>query len=232
MRYQYIHWGIVDSLLGALRRLLTVENIVSELREHVVTTGLLAVFFLMVMIETVVAFGAGGAAYQYWFAATTELTPGLLSVIVSHSVVPGYRLHVVGNGVLLFVFGRVVEEQCSRARYVLLFVVFGYVTTIAQLGFLVVTGSNNPSVLGASGSITAFAAITAVWTGAGLYRDNVSDAEASILLLATALGFILWWLLELLIPEFGGPQTGSVSHTVGILLGVLYGVATVRDVLR
>jgi membrane associated rhomboid family serine protease len=203
---------------------------VEEAREHVVTTGLLAVFFVLVMVETVVAYGAGGAAYQYWFAATPELTPGLVFVIVSHSVVPGYRLHVVINGALLFVFGRVIEEHHSRVRYVLLFVVFGYLTTIGQLGFLVVTGSTDPSVLGASGSIAAFAGIAAVWTGYGMYTDRVSDAGASVLLLSTALAFIIWWFLELLIPGVGGPRTGSVSHTIGILLGALYGIATVQGV--
>lgn len=195
------------------------------------TTGLIAVFFILVVAETVVAYGVGGAAYQYWFAATPELTPGLVFVIVSHSVVPGYRLHVVANGVLLFVFGRTIEDHHSQVRYVLLFAMFGYFTTISQLGFLVVTGNDDPSVLGASGSIAAFAAIIAVWTGFNIYRERANDTAASILLLATALGFIIWWLLELLIPRLGGPRTGSVSHVVGILLGTLYGVGTVHRLM-
>lgn len=219
---------MADNLIRTTLGLLTPKYILNELKENPLTTVFLAIFLIVFIIEIYVAYRHSVDEYRYWFVTTPEISPGLLFGVISHSIISGYRDHVILNGFLLLVFGRLIENKRSREKYIVLFFIFGYLAIFSQLGHELITNSSNSGTMGASGSITAFAAINAVWMSVRMYRDEISDG--GLLLLLTSIAFMLMWIGMAVIPSLGAPNTGDVAHTVGIVLGILYGIATVGDV--
>jgi rhomboid family protein len=135
--------------------------------------------------------------------------------------------HILGNMLFLAIFGKNVEDAFGRGRFLLFYIVGGFVATAAQaamtLGFASASAAHVP-VLGASGAIAAVL---------GAYIVLFPDSRVLTLVVvfpiripaAVYLGF--WFLYQVigahdgLLRSSSGGGTAFFAHIGGFLFGVL-----------
>jgi membrane associated rhomboid family serine protease len=141
-----------------------------------------------------------------WFTSIFSHAPGLY--------------HIGGNSIVIFFFGRLVEEYVGSRDYILLFLGSGVLAGLGHIGLALVT--NDPTLLyGASGAALALMGVltvirpnltvliyfilpTPIWVLTGLYA------------LVSVTG-----VLGATIPGQGG--VAHAAHLFGLVLGLLYG---------
>ncbi|HEV2372230.1 MAG TPA: rhomboid family intramembrane serine protease, partial [Streptosporangiaceae bacterium] len=148
----------------------------------------------------------------------------VLSVFTAMFVHAGW-LHLLGNMLFLIIFGNNIEDRFGRLRYLLFYLVSGYV---AAYGFAAVFPSSGAPLVGASGAIAGVLGSYLV-----LYpRAKVWSLVPFLLFiplripawLVLGLWFVLQWAYA-----FGQVTPGGgvayVAHVFGFVFGVLVGLA-------
>lgn len=127
-------------------------------------------------------------------------------------------VHLLGNALMLLLFGLAVEQVTSRWRYHAFFVVVGATAGVGQMLFGVVPFIPSPDgVLGASGAILGLAGYTI--TGNQVADKLVAafelDLQAQLAALAAVGAAIALYL--------AAPGVANVGHFLGLFLGLLAG---------
>jgi membrane associated rhomboid family serine protease len=190
--------------------------------------GRVTYLFLSVMALTFLAqsilfplagYGPRSAVWQAAFLLSAEHV-GYVWTWVTHVFAHAGPLHLLLNGVVIFFFGRLVEEYLGSARYAVVFLASGVVAGLSQISVYVAQGAPGAG-LGASGAALAvmglltginprlrvyvyFVIPVPIWLFTGAYA-------------ATTLRNI----------QRGGVAAGGVAelaHLVGLLVGVGYGL--------
>lgn len=181
----------------------------------------LAIMVVVFILEFVVLVFVGEDAFTALFVLTSahpEYVWTWVTSVFAHS--PAGFAHIVGNGIILFFFGPVLEQRIGSNRFAGLFLLSGMAAGLAQVGFGFAIGDPISGVLGASGAIMAVLGVLTV-----LNPD-----------LKVYLYFILpipIWLLTggyAALSVFGMLAQGSAltniahaAHLVGLLIGLAYG---------
>ena len=78
-----------------------------------------------------------------------------LFTLVSSMFLHGGFLHIIGNMVFLYIFGDNVEAKFGHAKFLLLYIIFGFAGALLQIFFAFLPG-NDPSIpgIGASAAIS------------------------------------------------------------------------------
>ena len=133
-------------------------------------------------------------------------------------------VHLLGNMLFLFIFGRRIEEAFGRPTFLASYLACGVVGTLAQVA--AVPDSLTP-ILGASGAIAGVMGAYLVW----FPRDRVRVLFLNVVATVPASGVILCWIaVQLLRSQFlsrAVAQEGHVaylSHLGGAAAGVLVGL--------
>lgn len=138
--------------------------------------------------------------------------------IFAHSL--GSFFHILFNGIVIYFFGRVVEQFIGSRDFAFLFIVSGILAGAGQILFQILVGPGGPGVVGASGAALALMGVVTI--------------------LKPDLTVYLWffipmpiWILtggtvaisSLLIVGSGPGAFGiaHVAHLVGVLIGLAYG---------
>lgn len=133
----------------------------------------------------------------------------------------GNWLHLLGNLLFLFVFGGLVEQRMGASRFVLFYLVTGYV---ALLCYAAAHPESSETLVGASGAISGV-------LGAFLYlfpSTRVTSVFPFLFFLPLrfpAWIVLLFWLtLQWLAvrQDSDGPGVAYLAHVVGFTLGFLY----------
>jgi len=143
----------------------------------------------------------------------------VLSVLTA-LFVHGSWLHLLGNMLFLYVFGDNIENRMGRVRYLLFYVVAGY---LATYGYALVHAHSAQSLVGASGAISGA-------LGSYLYlypRARVTSLFPFLFFLPLRLPawavlsfwFVLQWLAAQASPS--GPAVAYAAHIVGFAFGFL-----------
>jgi membrane associated rhomboid family serine protease len=123
----------------------------------------LAIMFVVFILEFVVIFLAPGL-FRSIFVLSSEHPEYLwtwVTSVFSHS--PGTFFHIIGNGIVLYFFGPVVERRLGSKRFAALFLATGIIAGLAQIGVHIVLGQpGTTGVLGASGAIMAILGVLTV----------------------------------------------------------------------
>ncbi|HEX6498774.1 MAG TPA: rhomboid family intramembrane serine protease [Micromonosporaceae bacterium] len=144
-----------------------------------------------------------------------------LSVLYAMFLHGGW-LHLLGNMLYLWVFGNNVEDRFGRVRYLLLYLVCGYV---AAYGFAVANAGSTQPLIGASGAVAGVLGAYLV-----LYpRARVWSLVPFLLFLPLKLPawlvLGLWFVIQgVYSAGYTVSQAGSVAylaHVFGFVLGVL-----------
>jgi hypothetical protein len=146
--------------------------------------------------------------------------------IFSHA--PGL-FHIAGNSIVIFFFGRLVEDYIGSRDFALLFIGSGVLAGLGQAAVPYLLGTTlTVPILGASGAALAIMGVLTIlnpdlkvyiyfilpvpiWAITGLYA------------IVSAVGIIG--------PSFAGGSVANAAHLVGLLIGLAYGYR-VRDQIR
>jgi membrane associated rhomboid family serine protease len=154
-----------------------------------------------------VDFGVGGSAFpdkRVW-----------VSIVVSMFLHTGW-FHLGANMLFLWIFGNNIEDHLGRARYVLFYLLGGFVATVAHV--LSQPNSTIP-VIGASGAIAAVMGAYLVW----FPNARITSLFVVIPLVIKAKWWLMFWFV---LQFFTGPNTGVawVAHVGGFVFGVVMGL--------
>jgi membrane associated rhomboid family serine protease len=155
-----------------------------------------------------------------------DIPPALtvLSAMFAH----GGWAHLLGNMLFLFVFGNNVEDRIGRMRYLLFYLVAGY---IAAYGFALTFPQSTAPLVGASGAVAAVLGSYLVL----FPRLRVVSVIPPFFFLpfrlpawmVLGLWFILQWAYFQGVGLSGVAGVAYAAHVYGFLFGVLFGF-TVR----
>jgi membrane associated rhomboid family serine protease len=148
--------------------------------------------------------------------------PNVWFTMLSSIFMHGGLLHIAGNMLFLWIFGNNIEDSMSRWRFVLFYLLGGFIANFAQVA--VGPDSTAPGI-GASG------AIAAVLGGYALLYPRARVITAVILIffitlldLPALLVLGGWFVLQLLDAALNSPLGGGVAyfaHIGGFLFGLL-----------
>ncbi|MFQ3295507.1 MAG: membrane associated rhomboid family serine protease [Halobacteriales archaeon] len=135
--------------------------------------------------------------------------------------------HIIGNSIVIFFFGRLVEDYVGSRDFTLLFIGSGMIAGLGQVGVIFLTGEPlGIPILGASGAGLAIMGILTVL--------NPSLRVYLYFLLPIPIWVITGFYALISVLGIIGPLAGGVAngaHLVGLLIGLWYG-QRVKDRLR
>jgi membrane associated rhomboid family serine protease len=181
-------------------------------RAHPATTTLVAVLVAAFAVESLVWWLFGFPAVEFWFAASAEPSPGWVLAPLGHQSVT----HLLGNLLVLVLFGSYAEEVLTEAETYFLFVVAALAGTAAQVSSYVVAGVQSGAV-GASAAVLGLVSFHAVRSLRALGAEGQSFTSrywgvagglvVLVLLANDLLSFSLW------------TGTAEYAHLAGVMVG-------------
>jgi membrane associated rhomboid family serine protease len=139
----------------------------------------------------------------------------LLAIVVS-LFLHGSIGHLLGNLLLLWIFGNNVEDGLGRLRYLAFYVIVGIVATTA---YVVVNPTSTTTLVGASGAIAGVMGTYLVWFPRAPIRSLIVIVPVRLpawVLLA------FWFGLQFFTSS--DSQVAWVAHVAGFVFGVVAGV--------
>jgi len=139
--------------------------------------------------------------------------------IFSHA--PGF-VHIGGNSIVIFFFGRLVEEYVGSRDYIFLFLGSGVLAGLGHIGLALVTGDPT-ALLGASGAALALMGVLTV------IRPNLTVLLYFIVpvpIWVLTAGYALLSVTGIIGAGVALPGQANVAHAAhlfGLVLGLLYG---------
>ncbi len=145
----------------------------------------------------------------------------IITSIFSHS--PTNIMHIIGNGIILLFFGKILEQHIGSRNFLYLFIFSGAIAGLAQISLNVILGTPEIGVLGASGAILGIlGALT-------IYNPNMKVYLYFIVPIPLWMITIGYVFLSIVGIVSMGSVMGNVAHTahiVGLFIGLLYGYKT------
>jgi rhomboid family protein len=194
-------------------------------RFPVVTVSLVvinvAVFVVARLLPTdkVVALFYGGGAIPYQIVHLNGALPAPVAIVTSLFLHGGPE-HLVGNIWFLWIFGDNVEDALGRGRYLLFYLLLGFLAAAAQVA---TTPESHVPIVGASGAIAGV-------LGAYLVLFPRARVEALLFLvilvdIVIVPAFLLLgvWVLWQLIANTGDGSVAVWAHVGGFLAGAVLG---------
>ena len=175
--------------------------------------------------------GAVAASYGWAFKAAHPTIGSALASLFLHAD----PLHLLGNLLFLSVFGPALESRIGGLRFSICYLACGWLSNLAQAAAILawIPELASAPIVGASGSISGLMGLFLV----RLYFARLRFASMTMLLLhgtvrptrftlPAVVGIALWFGLTIVqsIAE-EAPETATVAHLGGALLGATFGVA-------
>lgn len=162
---------------------------------------------------------------NYGAIPTLILSGQNLFSIFSSMFMHSSMAHLLGNMVFLYVFGDNLEGRFGHYKYLLLYLIWGIIASLAHSVYASFTGGGNVPAIGASGAISGvLAAYLVFFPHAKINTIIFAFFITSIRI--PALAFIpFWFIMQLIFALIG--QSGGVAyaaHVGGFLAGI--GTAT------
>lgn len=140
---------------------------------------------------------------------TSGVAQGMVWLLVTSTFLHFAPLHILFNMLALFESGRVIENFFGRKLVFILFVLGGFLGSLATY-LITISSATNIMSIGASGGV--FALIGFIFGKSVLQKDNEFTRDSSVwmqtLILALAISFL--------------PQVNWMAHIVGLLTGVAF----------
>jgi len=189
----------------------------------VVTVGIILVNFFVFVLEL-----TGGDAFVLkWAAVPANIIAGhhwitVLTAMFMH----GSWSHILGNMVFLWAFGPEIEDSMNPLRYLVFYLVGGFVAMLAQIA---ISPSSTVPNLGASGAIAAvMGAFLVTYPRDRIRALLVIFVFVRVTLIPAALLIGFWFLIQLFnVGSVAAVQTGGVAY-VAHVGGFVFGVLTAR----
>jgi membrane associated rhomboid family serine protease len=154
-------------------------------------------------------------ASPWTVAAPLDYQPfTIITSIYAHASVG----HLVGNAIVVAIFGWLVARKSSLIRFHLFFIATGSLSGIAQIGIHQARPISEPSTLvGASGAALGL-------MGYAIAGNTVSDAVARWGHLSRTVGVIFVAAVSVsIMMRFSGPNIANIAHGTGAAIGLVAG---------
>lgn len=181
----------------------------------------------LLLLNQPVSYGGGTVrATSYLFVIDVDwpFRPWtLVTSTLAHD--PVNLTHLLFNGLFLFFFGPLVERIVGTKRYLLLFLVAGAVSGVAQVHLSRALGHGG-GALGASGALMALFGVVMVL----LPKERIFIY--GIVPVPMWIAGILYAALDVLGVLNPYSPVGNIAHLSGMALGLGYGIYTKQDMRR
>lgn len=125
--------------------------------------------------------------------------------------------HIAGNSIVIFFFGRLVEEYVGSRDFTLLFIGSGILAGLGQIGIMMIQGVNS-GILGASGAgLAIMGVLTVLNPDLKVYLYFLLPIPIWVI---TAF-YALISVMGIIGPVGGGIANGA--HLIGLVIGLWYG---------
>ena len=207
-----------------------------------IVAACVAVFGVELWVGAAGGDAATGAFYRRFglipLRLTSAIAAGRLDAaaalpLVTHLFVHAGWLHLAGNLLYLWVFGRAVEDRSGRSVTALLFLFGGLLAATAQVLF---DPTSDVPIIGASGAISALLGVYLVlFPGARVLSLVFLGCFYQLMLIPAFVLLGLWFALQLVeaLVSLGpaGPAAGGVAlfaHLGGFVAGLAAGIVIRR----
>ncbi|MFC7141700.1 rhomboid family intramembrane serine protease [Halosimplex aquaticum] len=190
------------------------------------TYAFLGAMWLTFLLQHVVILVAGGDVYSAIFtlrASHPEYVWTWFTSIFAHA--PFSLFHIGLNSIVIYFFGRIVEDYVGSRDFALLFLGSGAIAGLAQIGYYIVQIGGIPQtstagVLGASGAALAvMGVLTVLNPNLRVYLYFILPVPLWLL----TVGYTGWTVYQIVSVGAGAGGTAQVAHLLGLIVGLLYG---------
>jgi membrane associated rhomboid family serine protease len=145
--------------------------------------------------------------------------------VLSAMFLHGSWLHLLGNMLFLFVFGNNVEDRLGRIRYLLFYLVCGY---LAAYGFAFLNANSTDTLVGASGAIAGVLGAYLIMFPRARVTSLVSFLFFLPIWLPAWVVLGSWFVLQWLYFQGAGTAEGAgvayAAHVIGFVAGIVLAV--------
>ncbi|MGM0590914.1 MAG: rhomboid family intramembrane serine protease [Halobacteriota archaeon] len=186
----------------------------------------LALMWVVYALEWAVILLAGFDAFQTVFVLQSnhvEYVWTWVTSVFSHSPVSFF--HIVGNSIVLYFFGPLVERYIGSRKFAILFVVSGALAGLAHVGAaMILAPGSYTAVLGASGAVFAvLGVLTVLNPDLRIYLYFLIPIPLWLFTLGFALLSTVFFLSPGTAATVGQGNVAHFAHLVGLVIGLAYG---------
>ena len=132
--------------------------------------------------------------------------------------------HIAFNSIVIYFFGRLVEDYVGSRNFMLLFLGSGALAGLGQVALTIAqndpTGLPVGGVLGASGAgLAIMGVLTVLNPGLRVYLYFIFPVPLWLL----TVGYTGWTVFQIFAVGAGAGNTAQVAHLVGLVIGLAYG---------
>jgi len=184
----------------------------------------LAVMAIVFLLEHVTLIAAGPGLFQALFVLhpnNPEYVWTWVTSVFSHQPFSFY--HILGNGIIIYFFGRLAERQMGSKKFTVFFLVSGALAGLGQILLQTLQGGGAYGVLGASGAALAILGfITVIKPDLTVYLYFLIPVP----IWAITGFYAIISIAGTLSPQSAGLLGGNIAHTahlIGLVIGLWYG---------
>ncbi len=185
----------------------------------------LGAMWITFLLQHVVLLGISQDLHQALFVlrpSHPEYVWTWFTSIFAHA--PGSLAHIGINSIVIYFFGRIVEDYVGSRDFTLLFLGSGALAGLGQVGFQILQNGGIPAfapgVLGASGAALAvMGVLTVLNPNLRVYLYFILPVPLWLL----TVGYTGWTVFQILSVGIGAGGTAQLAHLLGLGIGLLYG---------
>ncbi|WP_144923820.1 rhomboid family intramembrane serine protease [Halorubrum salsamenti] len=217
--------GISGRIKRRIDRETSTGGLVSYFRGNA-TYAILAAMWITFVAQLITYHGISVTLHNQLFVLQSNALGNVwtwVTSVLSHSPVGLY--HIIGNSVVLFFFGPLVERAVGSRRFVGFFFASGILAGLGHVLFAIATGAPPTGVLGASGAGFAILGVLTVW------RPNMQVLlffviPMKIKYLTWGIALVSAFLVVQSLQAGGAGAAGGIAHLahlIGFAIGLAFG---------
>lgn len=182
-------------------------------QQPLVNHGLFVVNVIVFMLSTLSGFGLN----ELGKLAIDRVQSGEYYRIVTAMFLHGGIEHIIGNMLMLYYVGNMIENEMGHLRYFLLYMLSGIAAGCASMGvqqYLLVTTGHAPASVGASGAIFGILGgyLWIVLRNRGKLKNNMTTRK------------VIWLIAYPLYMGFVSEHVDNAAHVGGLVAGFLFAI--------
>ena len=213
--------GVTGRVKQRVERETSTGGFVSYVRGNA-TYALLAAMWITFAAQWAVTLLFGDAAHSQIFVLRSDAIGNVwtwVTSVLSHSRFSLF--HIVGNSIVIFFFGPLVERAVGSKRFVAFFFGAGILAGLGHVLFAIATNAPTTGVLGASGAGFAILGVLTVW------RPNMEILLFFVI--PMKIKYLTWGVALIsaaLVVSTGTGGVGGIAHLahlIGFAIGLAFG---------
>ncbi|MUW14560.1 rhomboid family intramembrane serine protease [Halorubrum sp. CBA1125] len=213
--------GVTERVKRRIASETSTGGLVSYVRGNA-TYVLLGLMWLTFVAQWTVTIVFGEAVHSQLFVLRSDALGNVwtwVTAVFSHS--RAGLFHIIGNSIVLFFFGPLVERAVGSKRFFGFFLAAGVLAGLGHVLFAIATGAPTVGVLGASGATFAILGVLTVW------RPNMEILLFFVI--PMKLKYLTWGIALIsatLVVTTGAGGVGGIAHLahlIGFAIGLAFG---------